>query len=407
MIKKIKTSFKNLQEISKNLVYLFATVKIWVVIRSIFVNIFIYQITTNLQDLILFNIWYNIIMSWSVIITSYFAQKFWINLKTILKFPYIFYILSILIFIYSQTTFFVILAIYVMEFGRWIFRWWFQPYHLNKTEKKSKEFYSGMLSSFNVIVWLIVPFISAIILVSVPESVINPYFLVLWLWPVSYLFTYPIINKLPDYIPVSNPEKKFKFKKLFTESKIYGHIYLAFAALRPVEQLVLYMSWFAVLKTWANLWFYETIIWIISVFITSLLWLRQNSKNIIKITWIITLGMFITHMILFFNLNFIWYTIFSLLIIIFKPLFHTTTISITMDIAERFNRDFNELTIIIIREFLTIIWRILLLTVMLFMVWDKTELSWMLKPWIIILSLTPIIIWLTIIKYNKQYKKIN
>jgi hypothetical protein len=63
MIKKIKDNFVNLKTESKILVYLFSTIRIVPLIRGIFVNIFVYKVTSNIETVIWFNIIYNLFLS--------------------------------------------------------------------------------------------------------------------------------------------------------------------------------------------------------------------------------------------------------------------------------------------------------------------------------------------------------
>jgi len=407
MIKKVKENFRNLKKESKTLVYLFSTAKIIPLIRGIFVNIFVYKVTSSIEVVIWFNIVYNFFLSWGVIFFNYIAQKYKINLKTILKIPHFFFILWTIVIFYNQSFEYAIASLFIFWTWLWCFRAWFQPYHFDKIEKNEKQFYSAMLSSFNTFASIAGPFVSALILLLIPENIIDPYLIVLLLWPVSYLWTFFLIKDLPDYVTKTDKNKKFSIKKVFSNGKFYWYIYLILTGIRPLEQMVLYITWFTILKTWANLWFYETIVWIISIILTMILWLKQTDKNISKIIGYLALAIFASHIFLVFNLNLTWYIIFGLISIILRPLFHATTISTTMDIMNKFKEDFNSQTALMLRESILLIWRMILLFLLYLFIKNNPSSTSMLKEWIILISLFPIFVWISLTIYNKKYTKIS
>jgi hypothetical protein len=178
-------------------------------------------------------------------------------------------------------------------------------------------------------------------------------------------------------------------------------------AVKQVEQMVLYVTWFTILKTWANLWFYETVVWIISIIATMFLWLKQTDENIKKIIWYLALAIFGIHIFLAFNLNLTWYIIFWLISIILKPLFHATTISTTMNIMNRFKEDFNSQTALMVREIILLIWRVSLLFLLYLFIKNNPNSTSMLKESIVLISLFPILVWISLSIYEKKYNKSN
>lgn len=407
MIKKIKDNFVNLKTESKILVYLFSTIRIVPLIRGIFVNIFVYKVTSNIETVIWFNIIYNLFLSWSVIFFNFIAQKYKINLKKILNIPHFFFLLSTVIIFSNQSFEYAVASIFLSSIWLWAFRAWFQPYHFDRIDKKEKQFYSWMLASFNAFIGIATPFISALILFLVPENIIDPYLIVLLLWPISYLSTFFLTKNLPDYTVKIDKNKKFTFKKLFSNWKFYWYSYLMLTAVKQVEQMVLYVTWFTILKTWANLWFYETVVWIISIIATMFLWLKQTDENIKKIIWYLALAIFGIHIFLAFNLNLTWYIIFWLISIILKPLFHATTISTTMNIMNRFKEDFNSQTALMVREIILLIWRVSLLFLLYLFIKNNPNSTSMLKESIVLISLFPILVWISLSIYEKKYNKSN
>ncbi len=409
MIKKFINDFKKLPKSNKAMIYLMWIYNAGGIVASVFINIYVFSLNKEFLDVIYYNIIFLtttfIGFSWVWTIMSIYRK----NIKNIYYFAYFFYILAfLLIFIFKWYLWvFLFASIYWLWF--WMFRLAVHTQELVNIEDKTRDIYSSIISSWWNIINIIMPILIALLFFIVWKYFDFSAYIVLFLFlPLIYAISFFFIKDIWDYVP--SKIKKIDIKNFFNLKKyLFWQLYFLF------DWLAKWLVWtlfpiiaIIILKTEANVWFFEWIITLISTFAVIFLSNKRNVNNRIKIMWILSFLLFINLSIFAFNFSLIWYIIFSLVAIILNPLYSISGHVFALKLMDTIKKTWSDFyPAMIMREIVLLLWRVWIVLVLMFLIksWIGTEevlKIWLFSNWIFL-----ILAWISIalhMKYEDEEK---
>ena len=294
---------------------------------SIFIASYVLIISESFTSFI----YYNIINLTGIMIGfclwGFFMAQRKINMKLDFFRSFFVYFVS---FIYlsffqnNQDSFFVFAFINGIALGMfWVT---IHSYEIIHTNKNNRDFYSSMISTGSQILHILTPAIATfLIFLSMSYDHFSPLTFLLIFLPFIFLLGIPVLFKFPEFTP-----QKIEFseiKRLFTSKKISNErLYYFFSSFHMTIKPVL-VSFFSVLvlKNLVNIGILETIIGILSVFITIFLSHIRTEKNRIKFLLISTIMINIAFVSLIFSeYSIYFFIIFNLIIVLFSPIYNVS-----------------------------------------------------------------------------------
>jgi len=374
-----KKKFNDFPKSNKAMIYLMWIYHFWNLISTLFISIYIFKLESNISNVIIYNIiFFTTVFLWFDWLWYLYSQI----KKSVKSIYYIWYTIFILSFTILLLFWSTILWIYIFWafywFAFWAFRCAVHANELTNIKDKDRDFYSSLISAWWNILQIITPLIVSFIFIIANKINYNWYYILFFVIPIVYMISFIFIKDTWDYIPtkINNKDIKnfFNFKKY-----IWWHTYIFLTwVTHALKVVAIPIIAILILKNEVNIWFFESVMWIVSFFIIIFLSHKRNTWNRIKILWIISILILLCYIFFSLYFNLYWYIIFSLILIILNPLYrvseHVYDLKI-MDTIKNRNSDF--FPSMLLRE--TIIWpaRIFILFVSLYLVtiyWDNLEL---------------------------------
>lgn len=341
--------FKQLPEKYRAMILLVALSNTWVIVSSLFVNIYAFQIHNNISTVLLYNLWFFV----SVMIGFvFFGWLFWraqYNIKNMYILSYLLYISAVIFINIYSGVFWVLLYALLYGLGTGTFRCANHTQELANIENKYTDNYVSLVSSFWVLTKTITPLIIAIIFILAQYIDISGYTLLFSLFPFIYFLSFIFIRNIPDYRPVAIKKSDITHFLKFPFAYSY---FIASSFFHSINFSIMAMISYYMLQNEITIGLYETGASVLSI--TAILFVKKyrNSKNrkafLFVLSWIIIINyiVFISHFTL------IWYIIFTIMHLFLWPLYrvseHTYDLTL-MDALKDTGRDFYPP--MVIREF--------------------------------------------------------
>ncbi len=316
--KKIFLSYKDLNNDEKGLLFTRSIRAFESLVKGIFVNIYIFTIEQNISQVL----WINIIGYLSTTIWywgfSLVQTRYTLNVKRVLQSSFIISIISFLLLIFAGNNIEGVIVFTIINgISRWLYfssLIYFESYHIK--DKKS-DFYGSMVYFLKKSIWIISPLIITW-LFFIPEYFnISGYSLVFATTILVNCITIWYVNRLSNHKIDIIPLKELNIRK-FTINEILH--YMTFG-MYNCGKIIISLVLLYVLKSEINIWFYETILAIFSIFLVlknSIQTNRWNRKKHYTIIWLI---LAINVMLFGFNLTIIWLTIYTIIDLLIEPIF--------------------------------------------------------------------------------------
>lgn len=340
------------------------------VILNTFFGAIIYKINNSLMDLLIYSLIMICVADLSFILFGVLISIFKLSMKKNYYFSIIINTLSYIWLVFNNSTL-IDFYIFGVLHGISIGSYWLSlhTYELTHTKDKDRDFYASVLSLGTQILKLLVPFLSTIIFFISMKFFNNEYLLLLYIIPLIYIFS---LNPLKD-IEEFKAQKLFinKFKKeLFTyENKIIT-IYTFFDSFKFGNLLVLnsYVTIIA-LNSLLNIGIATTIFSIITLLLTGIISNYRNINNRIKIMFIGIIGIILAYIPLYYEINIYTYIWWSLMLIIFNPLYEITSRVINLYSMEKMMIEDSFYTSMIYRTIVLWFGRVLSLSIFIYLFW--------------------------------------
>ncbi len=408
MIKLFLQNFRKLPESNKAMVYLMWIYSVWALIAYTFINIYVFKIHNSFKDIIIYNI---------LLFTSnffWFSIIWWImsilkkNIKNLFYIAYLFFILSFLsLFIFKQNAIYIFWILYWLWNGS--FRCAVHTQELKNIEDINRDFYSSSISAWRNILQIITPLLISLIFYI--TNILNfDWYLILFLTlPALYLSSFFIIKKIDSYTP-----KKITlldFKNFFNFKKYkFWHLYFLvwWWLIRSLEMVLIPIISIVLLKNEINIGLFQWILTILSTYVVINLSSKRNKNTRLKYFFIISILIFISNITLWLYFSLSIFVFFSLATILLSPIFRVSEHVYDLELMDYIKTDDNDFyPAMIMRDFVTWIWRILALIILYILLESSTIdtinilKSWLILRWFFII-LTPF----TILLRQKYEKKL-
>ncbi len=296
------------------------------VILNTFFGAIIYKINNSLMDLLIYSLIMIFISDLFFILFGILISVFKLSMKKNYYFSIIVNTFSYIWLIFNNTT---LLDFYIFGIlhGISIGTYWLSlhTYELTHTKDKDRDFYASVLSLGTQILKLFVPFLSTIIFFISIKLFDNEYLLLVYIIPLIYIFSLSPLKDIEEFSAQKLSINKLK-EKLFTyENKIIT-IYTFFDSFKFGNLIVLnsYITIIA-LNSLLNIGIATTIFSIITLLLTGIISNYRNINNRIKIMFIGIIGIMFAYIPLYYEINIYTYIWWSLILIIFNPLYEITS----------------------------------------------------------------------------------
>lgn len=296
------------------------------VILNTFFGAIIYKINNSLMDLLIYSLIMICVADLSFILFGVLISIFKLSMKKNYYFSIIVNTLSYIWLVFNNSTLFDFYIFGILH-GISIGAYWLSlhTYELTHTKDKDRDFYASVLSLGMQVLKLVVPFLSTIIFFISIKLFNNEYLLLLYIIPLIYIFSLKPLEDIEEFNAQKLSIGKLK-KELFTyENKIIT-IYTFFDSFKFGNLIVLnsYITIIA-LNSLLNIGIATTIFSIITLLLTGIFSNYRNFDNRILIMLIGILGVICAYLPLYYEINFYTYIWWSLMLIIFNPLYEITS----------------------------------------------------------------------------------
>ena len=296
------------------------------VILNTFFGAIIYKINNSLMDLLIYSLIMICVADLSFILFGVLISIFKLSMKKNYYFSIIVNTFSYIWLVFNNSTlndFYIFGVLHGISIGSY----WLSlhTYELTHTKDEDRDFYASVLSLGTQILKLLVPFLSTIIFFISIKLFDNEYLLLLYIIPLIYIFSLKPLQDIEEFEAQKLFISKFK-KELFTyENKIIT-IYTFFDSFKFGNLIVLnsYVTIIA-LNSLLNIGIATTIFSIITLLLTGIISNYRNLNNRIKIMFIGIVGVIFAYIPLYYEINIYTYIWWSLMLIIFNPLYEITS----------------------------------------------------------------------------------
>lgn len=408
MFKKFLENFNKLPTSNKSMVYLSWINSAWAVVSWLFVNIYVFNLQKSIIDVITYNIvffafcflWFSAL--W--IVMSIFKK----DIKNMYYIWYIFFIIAfLLLFLFNWSHFWIYLFSCIFAFWTWAFWCAVHTQELKNIENKNRDFYSSSISAWRNIILIIMPIFIWIIFYISHLFNIDWYKILFLTLPIIYLSSFLFIKNIDNYIP--KKIRKSDLKNFFNLKKYkYWHLYFAiwWFALSLYNIFIPILS-IEFLKTEMNVSLFQAILTIISTTVIVHLSHKRHHENRLKYFLRISILLALNYLFLWLFLWTLSFIIFSFLNLFLSPIYrvseHVYDLSL-MDNIKTENSDF--FPAMILREFILNFWRIFILVVLFIIFQFLNNEILTLKIAIFLTSVSFIIVYFLIHKWEKNEKDI-
>jgi len=327
MFKAIK-KFKQLSKEKKAMLALFWVYEFVNTTVGIFIGAFVFLRTGSLGLLALFVLIQLTATGFAFSGYGYLMAKYGYSMKWNYLRSFAVYFVS---FIWLALTPHTTLYLFVFGFlnGAGIGLFWLgnHTYELLYTnnENGDRDFYSSMVQAGTQVISIVGP-LFGIFLIFLSEIVfkMETLSLLFWVVPLLYLISLPFLFNLPHFIPEPITKKEIKsFFRNHVSKKIRWYYLLAGEG--EIRTVVVSIFAITALKTFFNIGFWQTILGVFSFFIIMLLSNIRYKGNRLRIMAYAIFGFLVAFLFLIFsNTSFYFYMIFSLIMIVFKPMYRVS-----------------------------------------------------------------------------------
>lgn len=338
------------------------------VVLNTFFGAIIYKINNSLMDLLIYSLIMICVADLSFIVFGVLISIFKSSMKKNYYFSIIVNTLSYIWLVFNNSSIFDFYIFGVLH-GLSTGTYWLSlhTYELSHTKDKDRDFYASVLSLGTQVLKLIVPFLSTIIFYISIKIFNNEYLLLLYIIPLIYIFSLRPLKDINEFKAQRLFIKEFK-KKLFTHENKIITIYTFFDSFKFGNLIVLnsYVTIVA-LNSLLNIGIATTIFSIVTLLLTGIISNYRNFDNRILIMFIGILGVIFAYLPLYYEINFYTYIWWSLMLIIFNPLYEITSRVINLYSMEKLKIEDSFYTSMIYRTSILWLGRVLSLSFFIFM----------------------------------------
>ena len=306
------------------------------VILNTFFGAIIYKINNSLMDLLIYSLIMICFSDLSFILFGALISIFKWSMKRNYYFSIIVNTFSYIWLVFNNSSLFDFYIFGILH-GISTGTYWLSlhTYELTHTKDKDRDFYASVLSLGMQVLKLVIPFLSTIIFYISVKIFNNEYLLLLYIIPLIYIFSLYPLKDIQEFKAQKLSISKFK-KELFSyENKIIT-IYTFFDSFKFGNLIVLnsYITIIA-LNSLLNIGIANTFFSIITLLLTGIISNFRNSDNRILIMFIGVLGVIIAYLPLYYEINFYTYIWWSLILIVFNPLYEITSRVVNLNSMEK------------------------------------------------------------------------
>jgi hypothetical protein len=410
MLEKFHTAFIGLPLSNRSMVYLSWIYSAWVLIATLFVNIYIYKITQSIiWNIVYTGLFYCFTLVWFSGMW-YIMSCFRWNVTNLYYFWYGLFIISFLILLFwwqNGEIVYTFAAIY----GLWNWLFWcaLHTQELKNILDENRDFYSSSVSSWKNVLEIFVPLFIWIAFYFWEMYKFSAYKLLFWILPFIYLSSIIFIKNIDSYSPHKVLTKDILYF-FWIRRHVFSHLYYIFSwFVQSIGVVIIAVVSITLLKNEMNIWLFQAWLWVLSTLVIMKLWLVRRPENRIVYIWSIIILTVINLWILVINFSTIWFVAYSLLWLFIIPLLkismHVYDLKI-MDSIRYKGSDF--FPSMILRETVLFCWRLfwLLLIVFLYSFFEFSQGSF-LRIWLFILGIFLIFLYVSLYYWEKYQKKDN
>lgn len=373
---KIFSKYRELNNDEKGLLFIRGIRGFETLVKWVFVNIYIFLVQQSIYDVLWFNIIGYICTTIGYWSHWFLASRKKINVKRSLQLSFLIALGSyILLILFGNHTLWILLYVIINGVSRWFFYSSMIYFESHNIKDKKTDIYWSFMQALKKVVWIIWPIIVAGFFILQNKMGISGYKLIFGLNIVVLIWMIIYSNKLSNHII-----PKINFKRLMLKTFNFKEIlyYLTFW-LSHAGAVIMALVLIYILKSEVNIWFYETILAVLSIVLV--LWNSiktngTNRKRNITIVWVL---MFINTLLFGINLTVIWLTIYTIVNIIVAPLLSAMKFAYYFNFIENEKDDKQDKFVRVIHaDGRTQLWRVLLLLVIIawiYLVWTETALT--------------------------------
>lgn len=397
---------KELPLSNRSMVYLMWIYQVWAIISTIFINIYVFKLNNDILDVILYNIlwffWIFIGFSWFWLIISYLKKE----IKNLYYLSYIFSIISfIFIYIFNNLDYSIFIFAVIYGISCWCFWVSLHANELSNINKDKRDFYSSSVSAWSTLLKIIVPLFVSLLFFTWLYLNFDWYLALFFILPFIYLISFIYLKNTWYYIPTKTNKSDLKNFLNFKKYK-YANLYIMFTWIHhAIVCVILAVISITFLKNEINIWIYEAIMSLVSVFAVMFLATKRNENNRLIFMFYASFLLSLNILIFVFNFSLIWYILFSLIWIFLKPIYrvseHVFDLKI-MDSIKQWWADF--FPAMIIRELVLNVARIWFLIISFFILYYiKIDLVLTLKLFLTFQAFILIMIRYSIYRFENDY----
>jgi MFS family permease len=317
--------FRLLSREKKDMIMLFWIYELVGTTAGIFMGSFVFLKTGSLLILTIYILIQIIATGLAFSGYGYLMARFGYSMKwNYLRSFFVYFISFVFLALTPHTTVFFLIFSFLNGLGLGLFWLGNHSYEMlyTKNENGDRDFYSSMLQGGTQVINILAPLIGTLV-IFLSEKVfdIGTFSILFWVLPMLYLVSLPFLFSLPHFIP--NKITKLDIKSFF-KNKVSKKIKLYYILQGEEEIRVVAISFFAIiaLKTFINIGILQTLVAVISFFITVLLANIRCEGNRLKLMSFAIVGFSIATIFLgFSNISVYFYITYSLLMILFKPMY--------------------------------------------------------------------------------------
>lgn len=341
-------------------------------VSSIFMGIFmiayVYKINSSINDVVLMMaLHFTWAFLWAFIVW-FLAPFLKIKINDIFKISYIWFtsafVYMILVSIYWISPF-----VFPLFFGfaNWAFWLAMHVQELHSVKDDIRDFYSSTMSIWRNIATILFPLFTAFVFFVTPSR--EAWYLFMFcLLPLVFLSIIPTLKHFWDYTP--EKIKPHDIKNFFNLRKNkFGHLFYFMSwSILVLEKTFLWVIAVLILTTEVNIWLYEWVAWMLSVFLLMHLSLKRNWNNRIRYMLIFSSLLALTYIFLSYNLSLTGYIVFSLLTLLIMPSLWVSHHVYNLRIMDSVKAEWSDFyPAKVLRSWVVFLWRIITIAIVYYM----------------------------------------
>lgn len=407
MFQKFLANFRQLPSSNISMVYLTWIYHFGAIITNIFSSIYVYTVHESLITVVVYHIVSFIFIfigfTWLWVLATIYS---W-NTKNFFTGAFFLYIFALINILFFWETFLWIFLYGALN-GIWIWMYWnaIHTQELANVIDSDRDFYSSSVSFWKNIFSVFSPFLAAIFFSLWVFFNIDGYKLLFSFLLLIYLYALLFIKKIDNYVPQKISRDDITNFCNFRIYKFWNMFFFFDWAQNALITAILPIIMIILLHSEINIWIYNSILWIISVYFIGYFSLKRSRSSRFYYFSLFWLLMSVTYLIFWVVFDLYGFIVFSFLNILFYPLLHISQHVYALRLMDSVKTQKNDFyPAMLFRETILFFWRILSLWVLLLFltqlwIWEELALRW----WVFAIAFLFILL-IVSIYYWKKFEK--